>query len=65
MGCVVLNCLEPVLGPEGLMHGRRRDMATMLEPTALRDVAPAVAAAAACCGARVRREGSAVSTVNA
>ena len=43
MGCVVLNCLEPVLGPKGLMHGRRRDMATMLEPTALRDAASAVA----------------------
>ena len=57
-GCVVLNCLEPVLGPGGLMHGRRRDMAMTLEPIALRDAAPAVAAAAAaaaCCGARVRR----------
>jgi hypothetical protein len=58
-GCVVLNCLEPVLGPGGLMHGRRRAMATTLEPTALRDAALAVAApaAVACCGARACAEG--------
>ena len=55
-GCVVLNCLEP----GGLMHGGRRAMATMLEPTALRAAAVAAAAAAAaavtCCGACVQGE---------